>query len=54
MITGNMLTTAGAATITTDLAMLKKLGLTNKEEKAAIPSDCKIAVAPVVKETVQA
>ncbi len=34
-ITGNMLTTAGAATITSDMEMLKKLGLTNKPEKAA-------------------
>lgn len=31
MITGNMLTTAGAATITTDLQMLKEKGLTNKD-----------------------
>ena len=38
-ITGNMLTTAGAATITSDMQMLKKLGLTNKEEEAVFPKE---------------
>ena len=33
-ITGNMLTTAGAATIDSDMKMLKRLGLTNKPEEA--------------------
>ena len=33
-ITGNMLTTAGAATIDSDMQMLKRLGLTNKPEEA--------------------
>lgn len=33
-ITGNMLTTAGAATIASDMDMLKRLGLTNKEDEA--------------------
>ena len=36
-ITGNMLTTAGAATIASDMEMLKKLGLTNKPEEAVLP-----------------
>ena len=35
-ITGNMLTTAGAATIASDMEMLKKLGLTNKPEEAVL------------------
>jgi biotin synthase len=35
-ITGNMLTTAGAATISTDMQMLKDLGLTNNPEEAAM------------------
>ena len=35
-ITGNMLTTAGAATIASDMQMLKKLGLTNNPEEAAM------------------
>ena len=34
-ITGNMLTTAGAATIASDMQMLRKLGLTNNPEEAA-------------------
>ena len=38
-ITGNMLTTAGAATITSDMQMLKELGLTNKEEEAVFPKE---------------
>ena len=33
-ITGNMLTTAGAATISGDMQMLKRLGLTNNPEEA--------------------
>ena len=33
-ITGNMLTTAGAATISSDMEMLKRLGLTNNPEEA--------------------
>ena len=33
-ITGNMLTTAGAATIDSDMQMLKRLGLTNNPEEA--------------------
>ena len=37
-ITGNMLTTAGAATIDSDMQMLKKLGLTNKPEEAQLGS----------------
>ena len=36
-LTGNMLTTAGAATIASDMEMLKKLGLTNKPEEAVLP-----------------
>jgi len=35
-ITGNMLTTAGAATIASDMQMLKDLGLTNKKEEAIL------------------
>jgi biotin synthase len=33
-----MLTTAGAATISSDMQMLKDLGLTNKPEKAVFPN----------------
>lgn len=44
-ITGNMLTTAGAATIATDLAMLKRLGLTNKAEEAVVPEPVKETVS---------
>lgn len=39
-ITGNMLTTAGAATISSDMQMLKDLGLTNKPEKAVFHKSC--------------
>ena len=34
-----MLTTAGAATIETDMQMLKDLGLTNKQEEAVFPKE---------------
>ena len=37
-ITGNMLTTAGAATIDSDMQMLKRLGLTNNPEEAQLGS----------------
>jgi biotin synthase len=39
-ITGNMLTTAGAATISSDMQMLKDLGLTNKPEEAVFHKSC--------------
>ena len=54
MITGNMLTTAGAATITTDLKMLKKLGLTNIETEATVPADCQVTVPCGVQEALEA
>ncbi|MBQ9698746.1 MAG: biotin synthase, partial [Acidaminococcaceae bacterium] len=38
-ITGNMLTTSGATTVASDMAMLKELGLTNKQEEAVFPKE---------------